>query len=249
MSKAKITDVIIVAIISGVVALLTSFMGISGTLIGAVVTSFIGEFLKKYFKDPLISEMKDENIKIPKRNKKINKRYDNKKFSKYEDNSFITTKVLFLFPLVIILIIELIHFLGVMNIIPYNIFLNLEHLTNWKLFRTIGIALILMGFYPIISDKINSTHGIILIIVGFIELIIGFADTNIQALALFSLFESIKEYVNIGIIISILYTILTIPDDLEKNNKHNKKSHRFNNYQETESIDEYKEDNYHYFDD
>ena len=49
MSKTKMTDIIIVALISGVVAVLTSFMGISGTIIGAVVTSFVAEFLKKFF--------------------------------------------------------------------------------------------------------------------------------------------------------------------------------------------------------
>ena len=53
MSKAQITDILLLGFISGVVAILTSFMGISGTIIGAVVTSIIAETLKTYFKEPL----------------------------------------------------------------------------------------------------------------------------------------------------------------------------------------------------
>ena len=51
MSKAQITDILLIGFISGVVAILTSMMGISGTIIGAVVTSIIAEFLKTYFND------------------------------------------------------------------------------------------------------------------------------------------------------------------------------------------------------
>ena len=127
--------------------------------------------------------------------------------------------MLFLFPLVVILIIELIHFLGTINIIPNTVVYNLESLTNWTLFRTIGYALIVMGLYPLVSKKLSTHHGIILIIVGIIELIIGYADTSTQASMLFSVFSSLKEYVNILIILAILYTALTVPDEIkEKNN-------------------------------
>jgi hypothetical protein len=72
MSKTKITDIIIVALISGVVAVLTSFMGISGTIIGAVVTSFVAEFLKKFLKDPLMTEIEQDRIQLPKKQQKTN---------------------------------------------------------------------------------------------------------------------------------------------------------------------------------
>lgn len=242
MSKTKMTDIIIVALISGVVAVLTSFMGISGTIIGAVVTSFVAEFLKKFFKDPLMTEIEQEKTQLPKKTprdkfRKVNNYEYHKRYQQKvdEDSSYITTKILFLFPLVVILIIELIHFLGAAGVIPYDIFMNLESITNWTLFRTIGYALIIMGLYPLFSGKIKSTHGILLIIIGVIELIIGYADVNVHASMIYSLFESVKEYVNIAIIACILYTILRVPDEVDKNTKSNPKkvnTHRFNNYHE-----------------
>jgi hypothetical protein len=147
---------------------------------------------------------------------------------------------LFLFPLVIILIIELIHFLGAAGIIPYDIFINLESITNWRLFRTIGYALIIMGLYPLFSGKIKSTHGILLIIIGIIELIIGYADVNVHASIIYSVFESVKEYINIAIIACILYTILRVPDEVDKNTKDTSdkvNTHRFNNYDDYDDED------------
>lgn len=262
MSSAKMTDVILVALISGVVAVLTSFMGISGTIIGAVVTSFLAELIKKYLKDPFITEMEQDNINLPRRNKNneyknYNQNYHVRTKRKTSDKSFITTKVLFLFPLVIILIIELIHFLGAIHIIPYDIFLNLESITNWHLFRTIGFALIIMGLYPLISKSLGTSHGIILIIVGVIELVIGYADVNAHASLIYSLFSSVKEYVNIAIILAILYTVLTVPDELEENNKQKYRSKKFNtnnnyqnrNYNNYQNYDNYSYDKSNYEDD
>ena len=60
LSKTQVTDILLLGFISGVVAILTSFMGISGTIIGAVVTSIIAETLKTYFKEPI----KDKKIRI-----------------------------------------------------------------------------------------------------------------------------------------------------------------------------------------
>jgi hypothetical protein len=245
MSKTKITDIIIVALISGVVAVLTSFMGISGTIIGAVVTSFVAEFLKKFLKDPLMTEIEQDRIQLPKKTakdkfRKVNHQEYSRKYRQKEDSSYITTKILFRFPLVIILIIELIHFLGAAGIIPYDIFINLESITNWRLFRTIGYALIIMGLYPLFSGKIKSTHGILLIIIGIIELIIGYADVNVHASIIYSVFESVKEYINIAIIACILYTILRVPDEVDKNTKDTSdkvNTHRFNNYDDYDDED------------
>ena len=237
MSKAQITDIMLLGFISGVVAILTSFMGISGTIIGAVVTSIIAETLKTYFKEPLkdkINKYDKETQTIPRRSKYNEKfetttystmpqprKYENRSYNS-EDDSILTAKILFIFPLVVILIIELIHFLGAIGIIPYDIFYSLETITNWKLLRTIGYALIIMGIYPILSKKFSTVNGIILIIVGIIELLFGYADVNNKAFMLTSMISSIKEVINIGIILAILYTILTIHEDTTE-----KKVHRF----------------------
>ena len=233
LSKTQVTDILLLGFISGVVAILTSFMGISGTIIGAVVTSIIAETLKTYFKEPIkdkINEYEKENQNIPRTNRYPDeyrtdtyssmprpKRYENNSY-KSDDDSFLTAKILFIFPLVIILIIELIHFLGAIHLIPYDIFYSLESITNWKLLRTIGYALIIMGIYPIISKKFSTHNGIILIIVGLIELMFGYADVSNNALMLTSMISSLKEFINIGIILAILYTILTIHE--ESNLKH-----------------------------
>ncbi|OED30194.1 hypothetical protein [Methanosphaera sp. WGK6] len=229
-SKSQISDILILGLISGIVAVLTSVMGISGTIIGSVVSSIIAEFLKTYFKEPVkdkISEFDktDEYHSFEINNHSTRNNYQRgTSYPKYDrtqkqSESHISTRALFLFPLVVILIIELIHFLGAIGIIPYDIFLGLESITNWTLLRTIGYALIVMGIYPLVSKKLGTHHGIILIIVGIIELIMGYADTNVHASLLYSLFSSIREYVNIAIIISILYTVLTVPSEIKDNKK------------------------------
>lgn len=235
LSKAQITDIVLLGFISGVVALLTSFMGISGTIIGAVVTSIIAETLKTYFKEPLkdrINEYEKQDPEIPRR-----RRFDDdinmstrsgmprpRNYEKHQpksDGSFLSAKILFIFPLVVILVIELIHFLGAIGMIPYDVFYSLESITNWRLLRTIGYALVVMGIYPILSKKFSTTNGIILIAVGIIELIFGYADVSSGAMIVTSLISSLKEYIQIGIIIAILYTILTLHEENTDKTMHN----------------------------
>ncbi|RAP53137.1 MAG: hypothetical protein BZ138_01665 [Methanosphaera sp. rholeuAM270] len=248
MSKAQVTDILLLAFISGVVAILTSMMGINGTIIGAVVTSIIAESLKTYFKEPLkekVNEREKRNERSYRQKSNvgfetIDESFDNEtihsiKESYYprpknskvrrkdsSDGSFLSAKILFIFPLMVILIIELIHFLGAIGIIPYDIFYSLESITNWRLFRTIGFALIIMGIYPIISKKFSTSSGVILIIIGIIELIFGYADVNVHAMTIVSVISSLREIVNIGIILAILYTILTISEEKVDDRKRHK---------------------------
>lgn len=234
MSKAKVTDIILLAFISGLVAILTSMMGVSGTIIGAVVSSLIAESLKAYFKEPI----KDRISEIEKQESYKNRRstfsfgedsiyddfslkdsyyknsgHDSYNRKKSSDESFLSAKMIFIFPLIVILVIELIHFLGAIGFISYDIFYSLESITNWTLFRTIGYALVIMGIYPIVSKSFSTSNGVILIIVGVVELIFGYADVNVGAKIVFSLISSLREFVNIGIILAILYTILTISEE------------------------------------
>lgn len=230
MSKTQITDILILGMISGVVALLTSVLGVSGTIIGSVLSSIIAEVMKRYLKDPVTDKLEEYEKQQEQQEKmytfqetpyktintqdaiKNKHTYQNTPVIKPE-NSKITTKLLFIFPLVVILIIEIIHFLGKVGFIPIDIFYSLESVTNWQLLKTIGYALIVMGFYPLVSENLKSKDGILLIIVGIIELIFGYADVNSSASFLYSMFSSLKDYVNIAIILTILYTILTIPSE------------------------------------
>lgn len=243
MSKAQVTDIVLLAFISGVVAILTSMMGISGTIIGAVVTSLIAESLKAYLKNPIKNKIdeiekqketvyekqptgfkyvEEEDIDSIKKSYYPQPKRSNKTQRKnHSDGSFLSAKILFIFPLAVIMIIELIHFLGAIGIIPYDIFYSLETITNWKLFRTIGFSLVIMGIYPIISKKFSTSNGVILIIIGIIELLFGYADVSRGASLIVSLISSLREIVNIGIILSILYTILTISEEKPaKKNRH-----------------------------
>lgn len=247
MSKSQITDILILGIISGIVALLTSILGVSGTIIGSVLSSIIAEVLKRYLKDPVtdkISEYEKTQENKPEYNtyniyepENIKTSYTKTSTPTVQDNSHISSRILFIFPLVVILIIEVIHFLGKVNLMPNDIFYSLESITNWTLLRTIGYALVVMGFYPLIAKSLDSKNGILLIIVGIIELIFGYADVNSNASMLYSLFSSLSDYINIAIILTILYTILTIPEDTKKqentstNTKFNTKFHTQTKYQ------------------
>ena len=250
MANTKIIDILSLGLITGVVAILTSVMGISGTIIGSVVTSIAVELLKTFMKPvkEKISDLPENEMPAygqPSKTRIQDHYYRPHRTSrkKSNDNSRINTKTLFVFPLIVILIIELIHFLGAIGIIPYGIFFKLEDLTNWTLFTTIGYSLIIMGLYPIFSKKLGTHHGIILIIVGIIELIIGYADTNTSASLLFGLFSSLKEFVNIAIILAILYTVLTIPEE----NKESK--HEFiDNYSESDFRNQINNNNRNYYD-
>lgn len=220
--SSQITDILILGVISGIVALLTSLLGVSGTIIGSVFSSIIAEVLKRYFKDPVtdkISEYEENQNKnygqygYQNEYETVKNNYSyNTPTQKQGSSSIITTKVLFLFPLVVILIIELIHFLGKVGIIPIDIFYSIESIANWQLLKTIGYALIIMGLYPFFTKNLSSKHGVLLIIVGLIELMFGYGDTfNIPLL--YMLTGSLKDYLNIAIIIMILYIILTVPDE------------------------------------
>ncbi len=240
MADSQMSDILILALISGIVAVLTSMMGISGTVIGAVVSSIVAELLKRYIKNPVTERLSqaDDSTTTPSsthvfdtprqqqnrsvRNNNIKNQYtqpQNTQTTATASDSYtshISTRALFLFPLVVILLVELIHFFAVINLLPYDLFYSLESITNWTLFRIIGFSLVVMGLYPLITDTIETKHGFILIIVGIIELIIGFADSFAFASMLYGLFDSLRDLMTIAIILSILYTIVTVPSELKQ---------------------------------
>ena len=227
MLRAKLTDILIVGVIAGIVAVLTSFMGVTGTVIGSVISSILAEFMKTFFKEPIKDKIVENEEQTSSHNV-FETTYEEipaytppkkQRVQKSSDNSLLTNKLLFIYPLIVILIIELISFLVAIHILPYHVMNFLESATNWRLFRTIGYALIIMGIYPIVSKKLGVEHGIILIVIGIIQLIIGYADTNMIASTLYSFIDFIRNYITIAVIIGILYTVLTVPDEIEEHKK------------------------------
>ena len=181
---SKMLDVIMAGVISGIVAFTTSKMGIAGTVLGAVLGAMLYQFMSHYIKEPL------GNVKTRK----------------------IETRVVYAIPLILILAIEIIYIFSAVYWKPEQIFYYLENVTDWNLFRTIGIGLICMGIYPIlISENIKQSYGYIILSVGIIMLLNGFIDANISLVELYAhLFAEFGFIISLGVITALLYVIISI---------------------------------------
>jgi hypothetical protein len=171
-------------VIAGIVAYTTSKIGIGGTVIGAVLGAMLFQILSHFVKEPL------KRVKTQK----------------------IETRIVYIFPLIIILTIEIIFTLSGLYATPQQIFYILEGATGWNLFRTIGIGLIIMGIYPIIeSEYIKSSYGYILLFLGIIKLLQGFGDIKSTLTASYSIiFVEYGLIISLIVIAALLYVIISI---------------------------------------
>jgi len=181
---SKLLDVIMAGVIAGTAAYATIKLGIGGTVIGTVLCSMLYQIISHIVKEPV------ENIKTQK----------------------IEREIFYVFPLVIILVIEIIYLLSSLYNSPEQIFTALESATGDNLFKVIGIGLIVMGLYPIIQpESIKKFYGYILLVVGVINLLIGFVDITSPVVQLYApLFYQLKEVISIIIIAVIAYVIIAI---------------------------------------
>ena len=181
---SKMFDVLMAGLISGLVAYTTSKIGLSGTVIGTVVGAMLYQFMSHYIKDPL------ENVNTKK----------------------IETRVVYTIPLMVILTIEIIYIFAAVYFKPQQIFYFLENLTDWNLFRTIGIGLIIMGIYPIlISENIKRSYGYIILTIGIILLLKGFIDASTSFVNLYApIFAQYGLIISLGIVAALLYVVLSI---------------------------------------
>ncbi len=181
---SKMLDVLMAGVISGLVAYTTSKMGLSGTIFGAVLGAMLYQFMSHYVKDPL------ENVNTKK----------------------METRIVYTIPLIIIVIIEIIYIFASVYFKPQQIFYFLENATDWNLFRTIGIGLIIMGVYPIlISENIKRSYGYIITIIGIILLLKGLLDANISFVELYApIFTQFGFIISLGVVGVLLYVILSI---------------------------------------
>ncbi len=171
-------------VIAGTAAYATIKLGIGGTVIGTVLCSMLYQVISHIVKEPV------ENIKTQK----------------------IEREIFYVFPLVIILIIEVIYLLSAIYNSPEQIFSALESATGDNLFKIIGIGLIIMGLYPIIQpESIKKFYGYLLLVVGVINLLVGFIDVNSPIVQLYApLFYQLKEVISIIIIAAITYVVVAI---------------------------------------
>lgn len=148
---------ILVGFISAFVAVLTSIMGVAGTIIGSVITSVLYNMLTEALEHP------------------VNKA----KFSP----SF-EWDLAYVFPLVVIALIQLLlifALLAEIGILPHtflNAYMSLQSLTDNNLYRLLGIALLVISAYPLIlkPEFVKKEHGGIIAFVGVIFLARGFVD-------------------------------------------------------------------------
>ncbi|MCE5215376.1 MAG: hypothetical protein LLF83_11765 [Methanobacterium sp.] len=201
MSKAL--DVVMAGIIAGIVAYATSILGIGGTIIGAVIGAILYQIMSHMFKAPL------EGIKTQK----------------------VETRIVYIFPLILILIIEIFYILALLYLKPGNLFYILENATSDNLFRSIGVGLIIMGIYPIlVHENIKKTYGYIIIAVGIVKLLAGFADFNVPITDLYAfIFSELGIIIALIVIVALGYVIISITRESvtiinEKNDIDNKKS-------------------------
>ncbi|MCE5215309.1 MAG: hypothetical protein LLF83_11405 [Methanobacterium sp.] len=181
---AKSLDILMAGLIAGLVAYTTSQLGIGGTVLGAVLGSMLYQLISHFIKEPV------ENVKTQK----------------------VEREIFYVFPLVIILAIEVIYLLADLYHRPEQIFFTLEYATGNNLFKLMGLGLIIMGIYPIIQPKnIKKIYGYILVVIGVIKLLVGFADVNNPVVMLYApVYYQLNELVSVVIIAALAYVIFAI---------------------------------------
>ena len=187
---SKVLDIVMAGIISGIVAYTTSQLGITGTVIGAVLGSMLYQLMTHFF-----------------RNSKDN--VDSLRTQKVENSVF------YVFPLIIILGIEILYLFSSFYHTFDMIFQSLETVTGWNLFRTIGVGLLVMGVYPLLEpDRISPKYGFMVLAVGLVKLMAGFVDYQSSLVNFYlPVFQQFNELISIVLIAVLLYVIVSIIQD------------------------------------
>jgi len=212
-------NVIMAGVISGIVALFTSILGISGTIIGSVISSFLYQLISSY------SQEKFEEGSISKHN--------------------IAGEIVYIFPLVVIILIELIYCLSSLHYNFALVFNLLESATADNLFRVMGIGLIILSFYPFVkTNNIKRNNGVIVFILGVFVLLRGCVDLNSLFYLLYSkIFYRFDLIFSIIVILALSFVVINIlrnsidstdsTDSYNFSNNHynqNKQSNQNSNY-------------------
>jgi hypothetical protein len=187
------------ALISGTVALFTSVLGVSGTIIGSVLSSFLYQLLTGYSE-----EKYDEGaIRKPK----------------------LANEIVYIFPLVVIGIIELIFALSALHYGFEMIFGFLESAVANNLFRLMGLGLIVLGAYPFFnSNNIDKRNGTVVLILGVLLLLRGLMDvTDITSKIFYMIFARFDMFFAFFVVITLAVVIINIlissDNDYFKNNE------------------------------
>lgn len=196
--------IVALGLTSGVLVLLTSSLGLTGTVIGAVISSILYNAIQGY--------IDEKNLSVNKGNLKISKDH-------------LDSDLFYILPLVIILFI-LVSYL--FNFLPSGfsgVFTHLEGVTNDNLFKIMGIGLVVMGLFPAFQDKtVKRVNGILLVFSGITLLVWGFLDDFLPSLGDSTNFF-VSLYFPMALIICIILTyviVATIIYSFKQNSADNK---------------------------
>lgn len=178
--------IIMAAFISGTVALFTSVLGVSGTIIGSVLSSFLYQLLSGYSEEKL----EEGGLRKPK----------------------LANEIVYIFPLVVIGIFELIFFMSAIHYSFDMLFDMLEAAVNNNLFRLMGLGLIFLGAYPFFdSNNIDRRNGTFVILIGILLLLRGLVDiTDLSYRIFYTFFAQFDSLFAIFVVIGLALVILNI---------------------------------------
>lgn len=178
--------VIMAAFISGTVALFTSVLGVSGTIIGSVLSSFLYQLLSGYSEEKL----EGGGLRKPK----------------------LANEIVYIFPLVVIGIFELIFLCSSLHYRFDMLFDMLEAAVNNNLFRLMGLGLILLGAYPFFdSNNIDKRNGTFVLFIGILLFLRGLVDvTDFTTKVFYAVFYQFDFIFALFVIIGLALVILNI---------------------------------------
>lgn len=193
------SKIILVAFISAFVAITTAVLGVAGTIIGSVLSSVLYNVLSEILEKPVT------NAKFPKikSNRTSNFEWD----------------IAYVFPLVVILFIQLmliLAFLSEWGFLPrifLNIYLSIQGVASNNLYRILGFSLIVMSVYPFILRRgnVKKYDGLIVLIIGLIFLARGFSDSGlIVAHTLDRIFDFVDFPISLIAFLLLIYVINSI---------------------------------------
>ena len=185
-------NIMMAAFISGTVALFTSVLGVSGTIIGSVLSSFLYQLLSGYSEE----KIEEGALRKPK----------------------LANEIVYIFPLVVIGVIELIFFLSALHYRFDIVFDILESAVSNNLFRLMGLGLIILGAYPYFdSNNIDKRNGTVVLIVGVLLLLRGLMDISSITYkifyAVFAPFDSLFALFVIILLALVIFNILIGSDN------------------------------------
>ncbi|MCC7554389.1 MAG: hypothetical protein KO202_07880 [Methanobacteriaceae archaeon] len=198
------SKILLAGIISGIVAITTSVLGVTGTVIGSVIASIIYNFL---------SEFLEKSIK------------------KADINKF-ENELIYVFPLVIIVIIQfllILAFLSEWGFLPddfLDVYLFLQGLVSNNLYRILGISTLVISIYPMFlkTTKIKRNDGILLAFAGLIFLFKGFVDLDNPIVDLYKgLYSVLDFYLAILAFLILIYLILKLTFEAYNSNTNSQK--------------------------